>query len=139
MIVLDTNIISELRKPAPSEAVTIWLMRQPDDVVRLCDIVLMEQAYGAERFRLKNGSDRYSQSLTNLLMAYSGRVLPFDQAAALAAGHIRAKREALGRPISVQDAMIAAICLSNGATLATRNTKDFEGLDLLLINPFEGG
>lgn len=52
-------------------------------------------------------------------------------------GRLRAKRESIGHPISVQDAMIAAICLSHDATLATRNTKDFEGLDLKLVNPFE--
>lgn len=115
------------------------MMRQPDDELRLCDIVLMEQAYGAERYRLKNGSDRYSQRLNNLIVAYNGRVLPFDHTAAVLAGHLRAKREAAGRPVSVQDAMIAAICLSHAAMLATRNTKDFEGLDLVLINPFEGG
>ncbi len=61
-----------------------------------------------------------------------------DQVVFIETGKIRARRESPGRPISVQDAMIAAICLANGATLATRNVKDFEGLDLRLVNPFEG-
>jgi predicted nucleic acid-binding protein len=138
VIVLDTNIISEIRKPAPSEAVTSWMIAQPDSELRLCDVVLMEQAYGAERFRLKTGSTRYGQRLDELMVAYRGRVLVLDREAAMLTGHLRARREAIGRAISIQDAMIAAICLSNGATLATPNTKDFEGLDLRLIKPFEG-
>jgi predicted nucleic acid-binding protein len=66
-------------------------------------------------------------------------VLEWNISAAIETGKLRARRESVGRPISLQDAMIAAICLSHGASLATRNTKHFEGLDLKLINPFEGG
>ncbi len=63
--------------------------------------------------------------------------MEFVEGTPVLSGRLRAKRESIGRPISVQDAMIAAICLSHDATLATRNTKDFEGLDLKLVNPFE--
>lgn len=65
-------------------------------------------------------------------------MLPLTREAAIYCGKPRAQRESIGRPISVQDAMIAAICIFHGAALATRNVKDFEGLDLRLVNPFEG-
>jgi predicted nucleic acid-binding protein len=98
----------------------------------------MEQSYGAERFLLRTRSQRYYELLDRLLTAYIGKVLIADQNVLIETGKLRARRENIGRPISVQDAMIAATCLANGATLATRNVKDFEGLDLRLVNPFEG-
>jgi predicted nucleic acid-binding protein len=139
VIVLDTNIVSEAVKPAPNESLKGWMESQITSDLYLCEIVVMEQSYGAERFFLRTGSVRYIDKFDRLLVAYRGRVLAFDHRAAIETGRLRAKRESMGRQISVQDAMIAAICLSNGATLATRKTKDFEGLDLRLVNPFEDG
>ncbi len=139
MILLDTNVISELQKPAPDQNVGVWMKARSSTEFYLCDVVVMEQSYGAERFLLRTGSDRYAQIFNALLASFQGRILRFDQKSAIETGRIRARRECSGHQISVQDAMIAAICLANGATLATRNTKDFEGLDLKLINPFEGG
>jgi len=138
MIVLDTNIVSELIKSSPDRNVALWFLRKATKIVYLNDITVMEQSYGAERFYLKTGSDRYIRSLDRLLSDdFKGRVLAFEGEAPVLTGRLRAKRESLGRPISLPDAMIAAICLFHGATLATRNVKDFEGLDLALVNPFE--
>lgn len=138
MIVLDTNIISELIKSSPDRNAVLWFRREAQSDLYLNSVVVMEQSFGAERFYLRTGSDRYIRSLENLLATqFRGRVLEFVEGAPVLSGRIRAKRESIGRPISVQDAMIAAICLSHDATLATRNTKDFEGLDLKLVNPFE--
>ncbi|KQV10381.1 twitching motility protein PilT [Rhizobium sp. Root1203] len=140
MIVLDTNVISELSKSTPHEGVKAWLFRQDRSRLYLCTVVLMEQTYGAERIMLETGSDRYFRAIDNLLAGqFRDRVSVWDADAAFMTGRLRARRESLGRPISIQDAMIAAICLTHGATLATRNTKDFEGLDLKLVNPFEDG
>jgi len=139
MIVLDTNIISELVKSSPDRNVVLWFRREAQSNLYLNSVVVMEQSFGAARFCLRTGSDRYIRSLENLLATqFRGRVLEFVEGTPVLSGRIRAKRESVGRPISVQDAMIAAICLSHDATLATRNTKDFEGLDLKLVNPFEG-
>ena len=138
MIVLDTNIISELVKSSPDKNVAVWFRRQAESNVYINSIVVMEQSFGAERFYQRTGSDRYIRSLErSLAVQFRGRVLEFNEATSMLTGRLRAKRESAGRPISVQDAMIAAICLSHDATLATRNTKDFEGLDLKLVNPFE--
>ncbi len=138
MIVLDTNIISELVKSSPDRNVADWFRREGETSCYLNSIVVMEQSFGAQRFHLRTGSDRYVRSLESLLAnQFRGRVLDFVGDAPVMTGRLRARRESIGRPISVQDAMIAAICLSHDATLATRNVKDFEGLDLKLVNPFE--
>ena len=137
MIVLDTNIVSEIERPIPSVPVVRWLANTSVGATFLCGPVLLEQAYGAERHFLRSGSRRYIESLERLRNAYAGRILALDTAAAEMAGRLRATRESRGRPLSLGDAMIAAICLVHGATLATRNGRDFDGLDLKLVNPFE--
>lgn len=139
MIILDTNVVSEANKPLPSQDVMRWFRRQDLLSLFLCGPVVMEQTYGAERFFSRTGSDRYFKTLDRLTSEFRNRTLTFDNSAALLAGRLRAKKEGMGRPVSVQDAMIAAICLVHGATLATRNVRDFEGLDLKLVNPFEAG
>ena len=137
MIVLDTNIVSELEKPKPDAFVHHWVASTGIDKTYLCGPVMMEKAYGAEKYRLKSGSERYVLSLARLRGEYAGRFLPLDGTASELAGRLRAVRESRGRPLSIGDAMIAAICLNHGATLATRNIRDFDGLDLKLVNPFE--
>lgn len=139
MIVLDTNILSELSKLQIDATVNAWIAANGSSDLYLCDIVIMEQSYGAESFFRKTGSRRYHERLSQSLALFQGKILGLTLSTCLLAGQVRARRDAVGRPISVQDAMIAAICLEHGATLATRNTKDFEGLDLQLVNPFEDG
>jgi predicted nucleic acid-binding protein len=137
MIVLDTNIVSELEKPRPDAFVHRWFASTGIENTYLCGPVIMEKAYGAEKHRLKSGSERYVVSLKKLRGEYADRTLPLDSAASELAGRLRAIRESRGRPLSIGDAMIAAICIVYGATLATRNVRDFDGLDLKLVNPFE--
>ncbi|APH70809.1 type II toxin-antitoxin system VapC family toxin [Aquibium oceanicum] len=139
MIVLDTNILSELQKPKPDSGVRSWFASVAAREIRLCGPVVMEQAYGAELFRVRTGSTRYSEAFRRTLHTFSDRVLHFDGGAPELAGRLRASRDALGRPVSIGDAMIASICLVHGATLATRNVRDFDGLDLAVVNPFEAG
>jgi predicted nucleic acid-binding protein len=137
VIVLDTNIVSEFDKPAPDTNVQDWLARQDPDGVYICGPTVMEQAYGAERILLKSGSNRYHDALRILIGRFRNRILEFVDPSPLVAGKVRVKRASLGRPVSVQDSMIAAICIVHGATLATRNVRDFEGVGLPLVNPFE--
>ncbi len=139
MIVLDTNVVSEVQKPQSSAVVMRWLATIGVEKTFVCGPVLMEQAFGAERHLLKSGSNKYVKSLERLRGEYANRILALDADACELAGRLRARRESRGRPLSIGDAMIAAICLVNGATLATRNVRDFDGLDLKLVNPFEAG
>lgn len=139
MILLDTNVVSELEKPVPSAAVQTWFSSVAIETTFICGPVLMEQAFGAELHLLRSGSGRYVESLGRLRAAYANRTLAVDSGAFELAGRLRATRQSRGRPLSVGDALIAATCLVHGATLATRNVRDFDGLDLRLINPFETG
>lgn len=140
MIILDTNVVSEPSKPSPNPSVSNWFRKQDMLGLYLCGPVVMEQTYGAEKFLMRTGSDRHYRILERLLSEqFRNRILHFDGSAPSLAGKLSAQRDRIGRPISVQDGMIAAICLVHGATLATRNTRDFEGLDLKLVNPFQAG
>lgn len=138
MIVLDTNVISETMRAKPDRRVVQWLDRQNPSNLYLCAPVLAEIFHGIARL---DASVRKTPLLDlcreMVAQVFHGRVLPLDAAAAEAYGSIVAQREAHGRPITVIDAMIAAIARSNNAELATRNTRDFTATGLKLINPFE--
>ena len=138
MILLDANVISEMLRPHGSENVRRWLDAQPMRSVYLCAPVIGELRYGLEllepsarRTRLERA---YEQIATEL---FAGRILGFDRAAAECFGKLRAARRKMGKPISAMDALIAAIAAANSMTLATRNARDFEGLGLPLVNPFD--
>lgn len=138
MIVLDTNVVSEAGKAVPDQNVLAWFRTQNLLALYLCGPVVMELSFGAERILNRAGSDRYVRVLDNLIsQQFAGRIVEFSGSIPRLAGKLRAARERNGRPISLSDAMIAAICLAHDATLATRNVRDFDGLDLKLVNPFE--
>jgi predicted nucleic acid-binding protein len=138
MILLDTNIISEVYRPQPTAAVIGWIDSQPSASLYLCTPVIAELRFGMERLdagprkeRIRTVIDRLENDL------YRDRILTFDLAAAAEYGRLVAKRRKSGSAINPMDALIAAIGLANGAEIATRNIKDFADLGLVLINPFE--
>lgn len=138
MILLDTNIVSELYKPMPRASVVTWLDTQSNDLLYLCAPVLAELRFGMERLeagRRKEWLRTAIERLENEL--YRDRILPFDVTCVAAYGRLVAARQRSGRTIQQMDAFIAAIAAANGAVLATRNVDHFEGLGLELINPFD--
>ena len=140
MIVLDTNVISDVWHDRSDANVVKWLERQNEFELFLCIPVIAELSYGGNRVLLRDKSERYMRALKTMIEGgYRTKILPCDQPSALKFGEVVALREAAGRPIGPMDAMIAAICIVHGAALATRNVRDFEGIDLTLINPFEAG
>lgn len=138
MIVLDTNVLSELMRPLPDAKVQTWFDSQNPDQLWLASITVAEILVGIARLpdgKRKSGLTELATTLFN--EEFAQRIIPFDQLAAIRYADIVAGREKSGRPISMGDAQIAAICQSRPrAALATRNHKDFIGLGLVLINPW---
>jgi predicted nucleic acid-binding protein len=137
LILLDTNVVSELMRPEPSARVLQWLNLQPSREIWLCSVVAGELLFGLAR--LPEGARKQQLTRTLSLMLsedFQDRVLAYDLEAAVVYADLVANRESQGKPISLADAQIASICVTHQASLATRNTKDFEGLGLTLINPW---
>lgn len=138
MIILDTNVISELLTAVPNRAVIDWLAQQRSTGVFTTAVTEAEIFYG---LRLLPEGRRRRDLETAILPIFAedlgGRVLPFDRDAADVYATIATTRRRAGRPISQFDAQIAAISISRGAMLATRNVADFEGIDLPVVNPWD--
>ena len=137
MIVIDTNIISEVMKTSPSLAVLEWLNQQNSNSLFVSTITLGEIEYGLRI--LPTGKRRYElkeQFEQFMLQAFRQRILVFDEAAARSYGEVMGHRKELGRPMSVPDGQITAIARSRGFGIATRNTSDFEECGVNLFNPF---
>lgn len=137
MIVLDTNVLSELLRPAPEARVLSWLASQARASLFTTTVTQGEIFYGIRV--LPDGARKHG--LWNAVQAifekdFAGRVLSFDGDAANAYAEIAANRKQSGQPISQFDAMIAAIAYSRGARLATRNVKDFTGCGIEIIDPW---
>ncbi len=137
MIVLDTNVLSELFKPSPSGSALNWLAAQEPLTVFITAITQAELLYGIERLPSGKRRTRLSAAIEEVFANdFHGRILPFDEEAARMFPKIVAERDALGRPISQFDAMIASVARSRRAALATRNTVDFEHCGIRTVNPW---
>lgn len=135
MILVDTNVWSELTRPSPDQRVQVW---EAENAPRLwlSTIVIGELLSGAHMLPDGKRKTGFLAGYDDLIAAYRDRIAPFDEAAAHHYGPILAFLEKAGRNPTTADAQIAATARSRGMALATRNAKDFEGLGIKLINPW---
>lgn len=139
MLVLDTNVISELMKASPSARVVEWWSQQQSGELFTTSLTMAEILYGIEILpKGKRRDNLLAEAEAVFTEDLAGRILPFDEEAARFFPGIAAKRRSEGRPIAELDAQIAAVAHSRHAILATRNTADFEGCGVRLANPWEG-
>ena len=137
MIVLDTNVVSELIRPHPAARVIDWVVGQEAGRLYLSSISEAELRYGVEILPEGSRQLKLRRAVEGLLREdFGGRILPFESGAARAYAVIAASRRAAGRPISRPDCQIAAIARSVGASVATRDTSGFEGCGVGVINPW---
>ncbi|GAA4160253.1 type II toxin-antitoxin system VapC family toxin [Shinella granuli] len=135
MIFLDTNVVSETLKKAPSENVLAWLVRF-DAELALPTVTIAEIAFGIQKIRPDERADRLAQGLAEWRRRFAGRIFGLTEAAALVYGEIMGQAVREGRPMSAPDGMIAAIVRVNGGRLATRNIRDFTGTGIELVDPW---
>lgn len=136
MIVVDTNVVSELMRPQPDGGVVAWFAEQDQSWLRLTSVSVAELLYGIARLPRGRRRDVLNAAADELTSRFADDVLAFDLAAARRYSGIVTARERAGSPIAALDAHIAAICLVHGAMLATRNVKDFAGTGVDLLNPW---
>jgi hypothetical protein len=136
MIVLDSNVLSELMFPRPEEKVIVWLDRQPRSSIWTTSIAVFEIRFGLQTMPAGKRRDIYTEAFDRLLARIDYRVAPFDYEAAQHASALMASRKLQGRPRESRDTMIAGIVLSCHATLATRNIRDFDDISATLVDPW---
>ena len=137
MIILDTNVISETIALRPHPRVVAWYRSISEDDIGTTAITVAELFTGICLMPIGKRRHNLSRAIDYQLLLLGNRILPFDAQAAIDYAEIRTMRSNNGKPISAQDAMIAAIARAHGAAVATRNVKDFEGTGVKLINPWE--
>ena len=133
---LDTNIISHVVKPVPSQALLDWLGAQPDEDLFITSLTVAEIWRGIlekPAGRKRRDLDAWFTGPEGARALFAGRILPFDEAAGLLWAELMAKGRASGRPRSALDMIIAAVAGANGCVVATDNERDFRGLEV--VNP----
>lgn len=137
MIVADTNVWSEPLRVSPDPNVLAWLEAHQSELA-LTVITAAELRYGVARLPDGKRRNDLNAAVERLIAAAGKRLLNFDEPASAHYAQLRSTRESKGLHISVEDTMIAAICLSARAEIATRNTKDFVDAGLAMDNPWRG-
>jgi len=137
MIILDTNVISELMKVEPEPNVLKWVNAQKATNLAITTIAIAEIQRGIKRLpKGKKGKVLQNNFLEFIKKAFIGRILPFDEQAAYLYGEVVSEREKAGFNTDAIDLMIAAIVKNHGATISTRNVKDFKDCGIKVINPW---
>ncbi len=136
MIILDTNVVSELMRPEPDARVRQWVGGQQADELGTTTITVAEIRHGIERLPDGKRKESLLSAATDLFAGFGHLVRPFDAPAAAWFGPVMVRRARLGLPVQGFDALIASICRAQGATLATRNVKDFTGTGIEVVDPW---
>jgi len=138
MIILDTNVLSELMTQAPAPKVVNWVVNQRSlETVFISTITVAEILYGVELLPAGKRRDKLEFEAQAMFSEdFAGRILSFDEESARAFSRIASQQRKRGTPMADFDAQIAAISQVHGAALATRNTDDFKGCGVQLINPW---
>lgn len=136
MIILDTNVVSELMRPEPAARVASWVRDRDRRELRTTAITLAEIRYGIARLPDGRRKQVLLAAADETFTAFAEQVVPVDTAAAEHYAIIASTRDRAGKPIAGFDALIAAICRSRGAALATRNVSDFDGTGIEVIDPW---
>jgi toxin FitB len=137
VIILDTNVLSETLSPGPSVAVMAWLGAQERSEVFTTAITQAELLYGIETLPAGKRRSFLAPAVKRIFSdEFPGRILAFDAEAAEVYPGIVAGRQAMGRPISQLDAMIASIAGSRAGAIATRNVRNFEYCGIEVLNPW---
>jgi predicted nucleic acid-binding protein len=137
MIILDTNVVSELMRSSPDPAVVAWVGGHPPTSLFITTVTVAEILYGIAIMPLGERRKRLEQAVSAMIREdFADRVLGFDSAAAHACAVIAARRRSAGHPIAQFDAQIAAIAASRNSAIATRNVSDFENCGLDVLDPW---
>src|SRR6266487_846285 len=139
MIVVDTNVASELMRPSPAVAVRDWVHSQDGRDLCTTAITVAEIRYGIERLPSGRRKEALKAAVAEVFGMFAEQILSFDAAAAEQYALVVSYRDGLGLPIDRFDAQIAAICRARGAALATRNLADFQETGVDVINPWQAG
>jgi predicted nucleic acid-binding protein len=135
LIVVDTNVVSELMRPEPHARVVAWL-RNNAAMIAVPSVVIGELRYGVARLPAGRRKSSLAAALDALVERFSGSLIAYDVLAANACGAMLAAAEAAGRPMNLADAQIAACAQIARAALATRNVADFATTGLKIIDPW---
>ena len=139
MVVLDTNVLSELMRPAPDPVIASWVAGRATSSLHLTAVSEAELRFGVAIMPPGKRRSGLAEGLERMLRTgFADRVLPFDSAAACAYAEIAAARRAMGRPIPEADCQIAAIARSRDMVVATRNVRDFADAGIEVIDPWTG-
>jgi toxin FitB len=136
---LDTNVVSEIKRPKPAPRVTQWLVEQRKDDLFLAAVSLGELVRGVERLPVGSRRQTLERWITHEIMQdYKGRILAFDKGAAETWGRILGAGDRVGRALPVLDAQIAATAISRSLILATRNIEDYAAMGVKVFDPWMG-
>jgi len=138
MIILDTNVVSEIMLPRPDEHVLLWLDQQPRTAIWTTSVTVFEIRFGLEAMPAGKRQTALMSAFERWLdEVVQQRIASYDETAARRSAELAAERQRRGRPGELRDTMIAGIVLASQAILATRNVKHFAEIAPSVVNPWE--